>query len=48
VATFADVIIRGVARPYRPEKVLVVAELPRTASGKIGKFALRDTVRRLP
>ena len=39
---------KGVAKPYWPEKVLVVTELPRTASGKIQKFALRDTVRRLP
>ncbi len=39
---------KGVAKPYWPEKVLVVTELPRTASGKIQKFALRDTLRRLP
>jgi len=41
-------LAKGVAKPYWPEKVLVVTELPRTASGKIQKFALRDTLRRLP
>ena len=31
-----------VAKPYWPERVEVVDELPRTASGKIQKFALRE------
>jgi cyclohexanecarboxylate-CoA ligase len=31
-----------VAKPYWPERVEIVDELPRTASGKIQKFALRE------
>lgn len=36
----------GVARPYWPERVEVVAELPKTASGKIQKFRLRESLDR--
>jgi len=32
---------KGVARQYWPERLEVVSELPRTASGKIQKFQLR-------
>jgi cyclohexanecarboxylate-CoA ligase len=33
---------RRVAKPYWPERLEVVAELPRTPSGKIQKFVLRE------
>jgi cyclohexanecarboxylate-CoA ligase len=36
---------KGVARPYWPERLVVLAELPATASGKIQKFRLREIVR---
>jgi cyclohexanecarboxylate-CoA ligase len=39
---------RGVATQFFPEAVRVLPELPRTPSGKIQKFALRDLVRKLP
>jgi cyclohexanecarboxylate-CoA ligase len=32
----------GLARTYWPERLELVSELPRTASGKIQKFALRE------
>ncbi|WP_281424803.1 AMP-binding enzyme [Pseudonocardia nigra] len=32
---------KGIARPYWPERLEVVDELPRTASGKIQKFRIR-------
>jgi cyclohexanecarboxylate-CoA ligase len=32
----------GLSKPYWPERVLVVDELPRTPSGKIKKFVLRE------
>jgi cyclohexanecarboxylate-CoA ligase len=35
---------KGVARQYWPERLEVVAELPRTASGKIQKFRLREQI----
>jgi cyclohexanecarboxylate-CoA ligase len=35
---------RGVAKQFWPEAVHVMAELPRTPSGKIQKFVLRDEV----
>jgi cyclohexanecarboxylate-CoA ligase len=35
---------KGVAKPYWPERVEVVTELPRTASGKIQKFKLRESL----
>ncbi|HLI60821.1 MAG TPA: AMP-binding protein [Solirubrobacteraceae bacterium] len=34
-----------VAKPYWPERLELVAELPRTPSGKIQKFVLRDRAR---
>ncbi|GAA3560189.1 hypothetical protein GCM10022222_49870 [Amycolatopsis ultiminotia] len=37
---------KGVAKQYWPERVELLAELPRTASGKIQKFQLRDRLRR--
>jgi len=37
----------GLAPQKRPERIEFVAELPRTASGKIRKDVLRDTIRRL-
>ncbi len=36
-----------VAKAYWPERLELVAELPRTPSGKIQKFVLRDTARTL-
>jgi cyclohexanecarboxylate-CoA ligase len=33
---------KGVAKPYWPERLEVVPELPRTPSGKIQKYRLRD------
>ena len=33
---------KGVARQYWPERLELMSELPRTASGKIRKFELRD------
>ena len=35
---------KGVARQYWPERLEVMSELPRTASGKIQKFRLRDAI----
>ena len=36
---------KGVARQYWPERLELMSELPRTASGKIRKFELRDMLR---
>lgn len=36
---------KGVARQYWPERLQLMAELPRTASGKIRKFELREALR---
>jgi cyclohexanecarboxylate-CoA ligase len=33
------------ARQYMPERLEIVAELPRTPSGKIQKFRLREMAR---
>ena len=33
---------KGVAKQYWPERLEVIDALPRTASGKIQKFQLRD------
>ncbi len=33
------------AKQYIPERLEIVSELPRTPSGKIQKFRLRETVR---
>jgi acyl-CoA synthetase (AMP-forming)/AMP-acid ligase II len=50
-ADFADLVAfvaqSGLAPQKRPERIEFVTELPRTASGKIRKDVLRDTVRRL-
>jgi cyclohexanecarboxylate-CoA ligase len=35
---------KGVAKPYWPERLVALEELPRTASGKIQKFQLRERV----
>jgi cyclohexanecarboxylate-CoA ligase len=35
---------KGVARNYWPERLSVVADLPRTPSGKVQKFALRQLI----
>lgn len=35
---------KGVAKQYWPERVEIVDELPRTSSGKIQKFRLRDSL----
>jgi glutaryl-CoA dehydrogenase/cyclohexanecarboxylate-CoA ligase len=44
--TFADMqrflTGKGVAKQYWPERLEVLTELPRTASGKIQKYRLRD------
>lgn len=36
----------GLARPKWPEEVLVVEDFPRTASGKVQKYVLRDSLRK--
>jgi cyclohexanecarboxylate-CoA ligase len=36
---------KGVARQHRPERLQLMAELPRAASGKIRKFEIRDLLR---
>jgi cyclohexanecarboxylate-CoA ligase len=38
----AFLISRDIARHKIPERLIVVSELPRTPSGKIQKFVLRD------
>jgi cyclohexanecarboxylate-CoA ligase len=47
--TFLDMIefleSQGMAKPYFPERLEIMAEMPRTASGKIQKFRLREIVR---
>src|SRR5690606_4008910 len=35
---------KGVAKQYWPERVEIVEELPRTSSGKIQKFKIRQTL----
>jgi len=42
----AYLVQRQVAKPYWPERLEIVAELPRTPSGKIQKFVLREQARR--
>jgi cyclohexanecarboxylate-CoA ligase len=37
---------KGVARQYWPEQLRLLSELPRTASGKVQKFALREQLTR--
>jgi cyclohexanecarboxylate-CoA ligase len=32
----------GMAKPYWPERLVIVTEMPRTPSGKIQKFKLRE------
>jgi len=36
----------GLARQKWPEEIRAVADFPRTATGKVQKFALRDQLRR--
>jgi cyclohexanecarboxylate-CoA ligase len=47
--SFADMIAhleaQKMARPYMPERLEIVQELPRTPSGKIQKFRLREMAR---
>ncbi len=40
--------VAGLARPKWPEELRVVDELPRTASGKVQKYVLRDQLRGEP
>jgi len=42
----AYLVQRRVAKPYWPERLEIVEELPRTSSGKIQKFVLREQARR--
>lgn len=42
-----DLESRGMAKPYWPERVEVVESLPRTPSGKIQKFILRERAAKL-
>jgi cyclohexanecarboxylate-CoA ligase len=37
---------KGLTKTYLPERLEVVSEMPRTASGKIQKFHLRETLQR--
>jgi len=39
---------RRVAKPYWPERLALLDELPKTASGKIQKFVLRELAKDLP
>lgn len=39
---------KGVAKPYWPERLEVLPDLPRTPSGKIQKYKLRDQMDRQP
>ncbi|MBB3036248.1 AMP-binding protein [Hoyosella altamirensis] len=47
--TFSDMkeflAAKGVAKQYWPERLVVLSEFPRTASGKIQKFQLREMVK---
>ena len=43
----AFLIETRIARQYVPERLEIVSEMPRTASGKIQKFALREAARHL-
>ena len=44
--TFADMVYYlkeiGTATPYLPERLELISEMPRTASGKLQKFKLRE------
>jgi len=44
-ARLADRIEAGIGKPFRPERVVFVAELPRTRSAKIVRRAIRAAVR---
>lgn len=35
---------KGIAKPYWPEHLEIVTDFPRTASGKIQKFKLREII----
>jgi cyclohexanecarboxylate-CoA ligase len=37
---------KGLSKTYLPERLEIVSEMPRTASGKIQKFHLRETLQR--
>ncbi len=39
-------MLRGLAVQKSPERVELVERLPRTASGKVQRFHLRETIRR--
>lgn len=47
--TFADMVAflkeQGTAKNYLPERLEIIYAMPRTASGKIQKFALRETAK---
>jgi cyclohexanecarboxylate-CoA ligase len=38
---------QGMAKPYWPERLELVADMPRTPSGKIQKFKLREMAAKL-
>jgi acetyl-CoA synthetase len=40
-----DLVDRAIGRPFRPERVVFVPELPRTRSAKIVRRAIRAVVR---
>ena len=44
VSSIRDVIRRGTTPRHVPAKVIAVADIPRTLSGKISELAVRDTV----
>jgi len=46
-AVKAHLAAEGVAKHFWPERLEIVAEMPRTATGKIQKFVLRDRARDL-
>ena len=37
---------KGLTKTYLPERLEIVSEMPRTPSGKIQKFHLRETLQR--
>jgi len=41
-------LAKGVTKTFLPEGLIVLSEMPRTASGKIQKFVLRERAARLP
>jgi cyclohexanecarboxylate-CoA ligase len=43
----AHLVAEGVAKHFWPERLEILAEMPRTPTGKIQKFVLRERAREL-